>query len=465
MEMQKKYGLSMAICMVVGTVIGSGVFFKAQNILQNTGGDMMLGVLAWLIGGSIMLACALTFANMATKYEKVNGLIDYAEAMVGPRYAYGIGWFMTFIYSPSLTGVLAWLSARYTLTFLVSVNPDLMLHVGSEVGGELFSPECLALTMVFLCAAYALNALSPKLAGIFQISTTVIKLIPLILMAVVGTIYGLSHGMTQQNFMFSAATTSAETYSSSHALFMAVVATAFAYEGWIFATSINAEIRDAKRNLPLALIIGAAIVITTYVAYFIGVAGGASVTELMDDGATTAFVNIFGNVFGNFLNLMIAISCMGTLNGLMMGACRGLYGLASRGTGPKPQLFATVDAQTNMPTNSAVVGLMMSAIWGAYFFYANLSAAPNSWVGSFVFDSSELPIITLYAMYIPIFLMFIKKNDEGNAFTRVVLPLLASIGSAFMILACIISHGMANVYYLIVFAVVMGISVFFYKNK
>lgn len=465
MEMKKKYGLSLAICMVVGTVIGSGVFFKAQNILQNTGGDMTLGVIAWIIGGSIMLACSLTFANMATKYEKVNGLIDYAEAMVGPRYAYSIGWFMTFIYSPALGGVLAWLSARYTLTFMISVNPELLLHISSEAGGALFSPECLALTMVFLCAAYALNTLSPKLAGVFQISTTVIKLIPLILMAVVGTIYGVSNGMTQQNFMFEAASSTAETYSSAHALFMAVVATSFAYEGWIFATSINAEIRDAKRNLPLALVIGATIVIVTYVAYFVGVAGGATVTELMDDGATVAFVNIFGNVVGNILNLLIAISCMGTLNGLMMGACRGLYGLASRGTGPNPKLFSTVDAQTNIPTNSAIVGLMMCAIWGAYFFYANLSAAPTSWLGSFVFDSSELPIITQYAMYIPIFLMFIKKNDEGNVFTRVVLPLLASVGSAFMILACIISHGMSNVYYLIVFAIVMLISVFFYKKN
>ena len=91
-KLEKKYGLFTAICMVVGIVVGSGVFFKAQVILQKTGGDMPLGVLAWLIGGAIMIVCILAFSAMAQKYEKVNGIVDYAEAIVGKRYGYYIGW-------------------------------------------------------------------------------------------------------------------------------------------------------------------------------------------------------------------------------------------------------------------------------------------------------------------------------------------------------------------------------------
>ena len=79
-KLEKKYGLFTAICMVVGIVVGSGVFFKAQVILQKTGGDMPLGVLAWLIGGAIMIVCSYVFATIATRYEKVSGLVDYAEA-------------------------------------------------------------------------------------------------------------------------------------------------------------------------------------------------------------------------------------------------------------------------------------------------------------------------------------------------------------------------------------------------
>src|SRR5574344_1596776 len=106
--LHKKYGLVTAICMVIGIVIGSGVFFKAQTILQKTEGNMPLGILAWIIGGVIMVICACTFGIMATKYSHVNGLVDYAEVTVGKKYAYFMGWFMATIYTPSMTGVLAW---------------------------------------------------------------------------------------------------------------------------------------------------------------------------------------------------------------------------------------------------------------------------------------------------------------------------------------------------------------------
>ena len=96
-KLERKYGLFTAICMVVGIVIGSGVFFKAQTILQKTEGNMPLGILAWIIGGLIMIFCILAFAAMAQKHEKVNGIVDYAEALVGPKYGYYIGWFMSII--------------------------------------------------------------------------------------------------------------------------------------------------------------------------------------------------------------------------------------------------------------------------------------------------------------------------------------------------------------------------------
>ena len=110
--LKKRYGLITAICMVVGIVIGSGVFFKAQNVLNKTGGDALDGILAWIIGGAIMVVLASTFAIMATKYEKVNGVVDYAEAICGKTFAYYISWFVTYIYYPAMTSVLADTQAR-----------------------------------------------------------------------------------------------------------------------------------------------------------------------------------------------------------------------------------------------------------------------------------------------------------------------------------------------------------------
>ena len=287
-KLERKYGLFTAICMVVGIVIGSGVFFKAQTILQKTEGNMPLGILAWIIGGLIMTFCILAFASMAQKYEKVNGVVDYAEATVGARYGYYMGWFMSTIYYPTLTVILAWLTARYSLVFVTSCWPNFPLLIPAAEGGCVVGPECMVLMMFYLICAYAVNALSPKLAGKFQTSTTIIKLIPLGLMAVVGILVGL---FGPQHMLVSNFATAGTAGSTAAPLLASVCATSFAYEGWIVATSINAELKDAKKNLPKALIIGAIIIIATYICYYIGVAGGASVDVLMSEGATKAFVS------------------------------------------------------------------------------------------------------------------------------------------------------------------------------
>ena len=449
-HLERRYGLFTAVCMVAGIVIGSGVFFKAQTILTKTGGDMPLGILAWIIGGAIMLVCLLTFSFMSQKYEKVNGLVDYAEATVGPRYGYYMGWFTSTIYYPSMTAALAWVSARYTLEFIVSAAPDFPLTVPAAQGGCVIGPECMALTLFYLCAIYTVNVLSPALAGRLQTGTTVIKLIPLGLMAVVGLVFGLVTGTMQQNF----ATAAQVADTAENPLFAAVCCTAFAYEGWIIATSINSEIRDSKKNLPRALIIGGLIIVAAYLLYYIGVAGGATNQQLIDKGATVAFTNIFGGTLGNVLNLFIVISCLGTTNGLMMGCTRGMYSLAARGEGPAPRVYAQVDGATHMPTNSSVLALMITAAWFLYFYASNLACL---WSGPFVFDSTELPIITIYTMYLPILVQWMRREKTESALRRFILPAFAVCGCLFMVLASILSHGMGCLWYLIVYAVIMFI--------
>ncbi len=455
----RKYGLFTAICMVVGIVIGSGVFFKAETVLEKTGGNMPLGVLAWLIGGAIMLVCLLTFSFMGQKYEKVNGVVDYAEATVGPRYGYLMGWFIGTVYFPAMSAVLAWLSARYTLEFIVAVNPNLPLLIPAAEGGCIVGPECIALALLYMCLLYGMNVLSPKLAGKFQTSATVIKLIPLGLMAVVGIIYGLVTGGLYENMTTPAVVQGV----SSSPLFASVCATAFAYEGWIIATSINSEIKDSKKNLPKALVLGGFIIIAVYLLYYIGVAGGATNQELVDKGTTVAITNVFGNVLGKILLLFVAISCLGTGNGLMLGCTRCMYSLAARGNGPAPEVFEQVDPKTNMPTSSSVFALMVTAAWFLFFYLSQLAGTLGG--GIFAFDSSELPIITVYLMYFPILIQWMRKATDQNTLRRYIFPALALCGSGFMVLASIVSHKEKCIGYLIVFAVVMALGVLANRKK
>ncbi len=449
--LEKRYGLLTAICMVVGIVIGSGIFFKTQDVLAETGGNVLNGVLAWVIGGIIMVTLASTFAVMATKYEKVGGVVDYAEATCGKTYAYFVGWFMSIIYFPAMTSVLAWVSARYTIVLVRGVS------AGSP--DALFGPECIVIAAVYLVLIYFINALAPKIAGKIQVSTTVAKLIPIAFIALVGTVIGLVNGTLVDNFK---AVPEVVTGSGNGGMVAAVCCTAFAYEGWVIATTINAEIKNAKRNLPIALFIGSLIIVAAYVLYFLGVVGLEDTSVLMSEGTTAAF-KFFGNAVAGIINFLIIFSCLGTLNGLMLACTRGTYVLAARDEGLSPSVFSQIDKKTNIPTNSATLGLLLCVIWLAYF----MGSQFFGWFKSYAFDSSELPIIALYPMYIPILIRFMKTSEELGMFKRFVMPTLSIVSCAVMVIASVLRHKISNVWFLIVFAVVMllGAVVYFWNKK
>ena len=444
--MEKRYTLPVAIAMVVGTVIGSGIFFKAEAVLKGTGGNLGIGILAFIIMGVVMIISACTFGIVAQSHEGVDGLVGFAKASCGKTYSYYVGWFMAVVYYPSLVGVLCWLPARYFGVLIGWEDPT--------------SGPVMTLAIFFMVVTYLMNALAPKLAGKFQISTTIIKLIPLLLMAIVGTIVGLSNGQINYNF----ANVVDPSVAPLAGLFGGVVSLSFAFEGWICATSIGSELKDSKRNLPKALLIGTVIVAVVYVVYYIGLSGAIDSATLManaQSGAKSAFMNVFGQVGGIAIFAFVSISCWGTCNGLMMAVTRGMYDLAADGENEKLAMFRNIDPTTNMPTNSTVFGIFVSGLWLVYFYGANLTAG---WFGPFCFDSSELPIITLYALYIPIYFSLMKRNDL-SAFRGKVMPILATLCSLFMVYATIRAYHIKVLFYLIIFVVILLIGSFFKGKK
>jgi APA family basic amino acid/polyamine antiporter len=449
--MEKRYGLPTAIAMVIGIVIGSGVFIKGGKVLSLTGGNMGQAVLVVGIVGVICIICSLVFAELGSKFEKVNGVVDYAEVALGPKYAYYVGWFMTTIYYPSLSAILAFFAAMFTCE-LFGVHALDFFNTGTV------NAVAVGLGAGYLMIGYGVNALSPKLAGKLQVSMTVIKLIPLLLMAVVGTIVGLSNGTTL--------TVLNTTTGASHGLFGGVTAFAFAYEGWIIATSINAELKDAKKNLPLALIIGALFCTIVYCLYIFSMSSVGSVDTIIGTwplGETLpriAFGNIFGDSVGTIVYVFIAISCLGTMNGLIMGSCRGMYSVAARGMGPRPEFYGDIDMQNNFSVKSSLIGLIVAGFWYAWTvviwmtgpdFMANLHTF--QWIG---WEPDEISIVTLYAMYIPMFIALMVKCKDFNIFRRFVMPALGLACCLFMVYCCYVGKGLYQVLgYLIFFAVVM----------
>ncbi len=315
-KLERKYGFWTATAMVIGITIGSGVFFKADDVLKASGGDLATALTAWLIGGCIMIVTAFVLSIIATRVQKVNGVVDYFEAAYGEKAGYFVAWFMTIIYYPTLVAVLAWVSANYTMTLL-----------GLKSGVWVTS-------FIYMTLFFLLNSLSPIFAGRWQVSTTVIKLIPLALVAVFGIFSGLTTGQTYESF-----TVAAKSMAGSGGLAVATLSTAFAYEGWIIATCINAELRDAKKTLPRALFLGASAVVLIYMLYYFGISGVLSNEEVLtagDNAPVQVFSIFFGRLGGTLLTVFVVISCLGTLNGLIMGCTRGMYSIATRGLGPAP---------------------------------------------------------------------------------------------------------------------------------
>jgi len=410
--LKEKFGLATAISMVVGIVIGSGVFFKADDVLVATNGSLPLSILAWLIGGSIMVVSAYTFSLAARKIVKSNGIVDYVEAGYGEKAGFYIGYFMAYIYYPTLTGVLAWVSALYT-----------SILFGIEGYGLWY------IAIGYLLAIVVLNYVSPILSGKFQVSATVIKLIPLGLVGLVGLVVGLVSGLTIENFTNAASSVTL----AGGGLSAAVLATAFAYEGWIVATSINSELKDAKRTLPKALVLGSIIVITVYILYYIGLAGTLS-NEVFaiegDNAVNIAVSSLFGSFAGTALTVFVIISCLGTLNGLMLGTSRSIHSLAYRNKGFAPKFFA-VTSSKNAPTRSILLSLVIMTLWGLVWF-GNF----EGWFGGFL-DTSELPIAFLYAIYILVYLWIMRNFKDLNIWQRFVAPSLSIVGSLYIVYAAI----------------------------
>lgn len=443
-KLRKKYGLHTAIAMIVGVVAGSGIFFKAEAVLSATGGDVRTGVAAWVAVGLVMIICSNAFAVLAARYERANSLVDFAEAETGPTFSFLLGWFMASIYYPSLNAILAWISARY-LCILFGVT-------------ELTGGMSMLLSAFFLVLLFVFNSLAPVIAGYFQVTTTAIKILPLVCMAVFGTLAGSSSGMLARNFY-----TSIPSFGSG-GFFAAIIAVAFAYEGWITGVSINGELRNAKRNMPIALTVSSLIIVAVYVFFYIGLTGTVTVESLMESGSAavfTAFETLFGEGIGTAVFVLMVISCVAACNGLTLANCRGFYALAARRH--IPARFAVLDPGSNMPLTSAFLSLLLSMVWLLHFYGSSIA---EPWFPAlFCFDSSELPIITLYGLYIPIFLMMMKREKEMRPFQRFVLPLLAIICCLCMVAACVFVHRVQAIGYLLVFAVDSAIGLLIHKRQ
>ncbi|MBN7772365.1 APC family permease [Clostridium aminobutyricum] len=442
-HLEKRYGLTTAIAMVVGVVIGSGVFFKADDVLKLTNGNLVLALLAWGLGAFSMIFGALVFAEFAQRIEKSNGIVDYSEMAYGKKFGYLVGWFKCVLYFSTLNAIISWVASMYTMILMGSDNPS-------------NSPSTWALAVTYMLIIYLINYFSPMLAGKLQIGSTVIKLIPLALVAIVGIISGLMNNVTANNFQVAMDNIG----NNGGTLASAVVATAFAYEGWIAAVTINSEIKDSKKNLPRALIIGTGIIFLVYVMYFLGIASVLPTADIMaqgDNAVYTAATKLFGSTASTILIALVVVSCLGTLNGLVLSTIRIPYSLGIRNQGPFPKQMSFIDPKTKMPTYSVIFAAIVSFIYLGLWY-----CSINELFGRFI-GLDEIPIVMMYGLYILLYIWYIRTFTDLGFVKRYIVPACATIGALIILYGGITNPSVGL--YLLVSVIVILLGLFFYRKE
>ena len=452
--LKRQHGLFVSICFVVGFVVGTGIFFLPGRVLYEAGGSLQLGVLAWLIGGLMILPCVYMFSVFAGKYEKIHGFVDYVETIVGEKYGYLAGWFFAVMYQPAGYAIIAWITSGFTATLF-----------GISSANEGYSAFRFFVSAFFMAMTFMMNYFAHKLPVKYNVATTLARLIPLVLMGTVGVIWGVFNlGEFEQAYLMSVPQREAS-------LFAAISATAFAFNGWQAALAFNSEIKDSKRNFPIALFFGFLAVIVVYVLYFVGVVtnspdGGMTIMQggggNFASGTHMAFTQVFGEGAASVLVIFMIISGLGILNACCLGMSRAMYALGRRGRGPLPHRTGVLDPLTHVPNHSMVMAVGLSFLW-----YAVIFVNFHGWFGwfDFAFSLPDFYNFSFFAMLIPLFVAFLVREKEMGVVKRLILPLIATGGAGFMFVTYWIGSIRHGVVYSGVFVVLAGVGFLFYRGK
>lgn len=219
---------------VVGCVIGAGVFFKPYAIYQATGGAPGMGMLAWVFGGIASILAALTFAEVAVLIPKTGGMVAYLSEVYNEKIGFLAGWMQTVIFYPA---------------FLAGYG----VKVGSELSEFIGAQYALPVAMAVIIALVALNTLGSKTAGGIQVVSTVCKLIPLFLLMIFGFLIG-----SGENPVFMPMV--AQGKNAGAVLGSTLLAVLFAFEGWTNVGAMAGEMKNPGRDLPLAIVGGVSII-------------------------------------------------------------------------------------------------------------------------------------------------------------------------------------------------------------
>ncbi len=363
----RSLGLNECIAIVVGSIIGTGVFLKT-GIMTQTVQSPSIVMLAWVVAGLLSLAGALTYAELGSLFPKAGGEYIYLQKTYGNAVSFLYGWMRFWIGSPGSIAAYS-VGAATFLGALVAYPND-----SAKV----------SMAILFICVFTFLNCLAVKFGGKLQVFLTILKVF-----LIGGLIFGAMFlsGGSVANFSLQTE------FAGMSAFGTAMLAALWAYDGWNNLGMASGEVKDPQKNIPRALILGVFSCIAIYclvnLAYFVAL----PVSEILSANSknfpealpvATKAVKIFmGDQGITVLSVAFVISALGAMNGSILTSARVPFAMAEAGAFPK--IFAFIHSQSKTPVISIIVqgliacGLALSGtfdqltdyvVFSAWLFYA-----------------------------------------------------------------------------------------------
>lgn len=312
---------------VIGAVIGVGIFFTPSRVARVAGGAEW-ALAAWCLGGLIAMLGAMSFAELGGRYDRSAGQYEILRDAYGPLPAF------LFVFCNS-TAIQS--GATAIIALVCSLNLGVALRGSAPAGGWLTLSAAALIAMVI-----AVNVLGVRLGAVIQNATSLAKIVTLLLIAALAAWMHVS-GASPAGSREPAAG------ASWSGLLAAVVPTAFSYGGWQHVLWIGGEVREPRRNVPQAILLGMGVVVTVYLlanwAYLslLGYQGVAESPALAAD----AVARVWPDSARRLIAAAIGLSALGVLNAQLLSGPRLVFGMAADGRFFRP--FARLNSRFRTP--------------------------------------------------------------------------------------------------------------------
>lgn len=322
-------GLFTGTFLVAGVMIGSGVYKKIIPMSQ-TGLSETWILLAWIIAGLFTMLSAFNLSALASLTEDSGGVYEYLRLTFGNFFSFLFGWTDFSIIGTASVAALAFIFSQTINTLITLPNP-LYAWENISIGGFIHpfadsGIKILALTAIFIVAW--INWRGVREGGFVNNIFTSAKIIGIIILIVLGIFY-----TSASNAPEAATVASSGSISFFSALFAAMLSAFWAYDGWLDISFVTGEIKNPKRNVPLAILYGVSIAMALYVlvnfAYMLVMpASELAQVNQNEIGAAVVAQKLLGGFGKTLIIILIMISSFGSLNAVMLSHARIYFRMA-----------------------------------------------------------------------------------------------------------------------------------------